>query len=71
MKRDEPLIDVHCPVCGELIRVPESIANAERPPFCSELCEFGYDHPNPSPEPDYGGVLGADGQVYSDADPGL
>lgn len=23
------------------------------------------------PEPDYGGVLGADGNVYSDADPGL
>lgn len=23
------------------------------------------------PEPDYGGVLGCDGRVYSDADPGL
>lgn len=22
-------------------------------------------------DPDYGGVLGADGQIYSDADPGL
>lgn len=28
-------------------------------------------HGNPEHEPDYGGVLGADGQVHSDADPGL
>ncbi len=28
-------------------------------------------HAFPETEPDYGGVLGADGQIHSDADPGL
>lgn len=41
---------------------------------CLECC-YRRKHPQLAPreefEPDYGGVLGADGQVYSDADPGL
>lgn len=73
MKHDTPHIDVYCAGCAKKISVPEHVANGPEPVFCSDECQMDQEHMQcvADHEPDYGGVLGADGQVYSDADPGL
>jgi hypothetical protein len=38
---------------------------------CEEFYRTPGHHPDDGPPEDYGGTLGADGQVHSDADPGL
>lgn len=45
---------------------PEEEAEAQE-----ELAQEAALWPELDQEPDFGGVLGADGQVHSDADPGL
>lgn len=75
MKHDQPNITVYCAGCSKKISVPEHVANGPNPVFCSDACQMDQEHleylASIRPEPDYGGVLGANNQVYSDADPGL
>ena len=49
-----------CGWCGGPVRPGER--------YCCPACE---QEAHEVPAEDYGGVLGADGRVYSDADPGL
>lgn len=73
----EAEVEIVCAACGRRFCTRESIANAEAAPCCSEECEGDLAAERPGHwrdedhDHDYGGVLGADGQVHSDADPGL
>jgi len=64
--RSKVVTKVRCSRCGNPYWESETVANGEGPCFCPDCDEMPDTH-----EPDYGGVLGADGQVHSDADPGL
>ena len=65
--REKPRrIQVRCGYCGNLYWVREDHESEDL--YCSDDCA---DMACTDTEPDYGGVLGADGMVYSDADSGL
>lgn len=69
-------MQTRCSDCGRTFECEERVANGEGPAFC-DGCDETHAALQPrrreyhETEPDYGGVLGADNQVHSDADPGL
>jgi hypothetical protein len=76
--RQRPALKLYpCPMCG--YPTSPSSPMVYLPPcgptdgLCAGCASDSDDYEGQRDEdqPDYGGVLGADGQVYSDADPGL